>query len=60
MSNVGSAGQGGGGSPGGNVDSSIQQFQKAQEEATAKSLQVSTKMTEINGNANSIKKISPG
>ena len=50
----------GGGSPGGNVDEAIAKFQKAQEDATAKSLKVSTQMTEINGNANAIKKISPG
>lgn len=48
------------GSSSGGVDGAIASFKAAQDEATAKSLKVATDITKINGEANAIKKISPG
>lgn len=44
----------------GGIDGAIASFKAAQDEATAKSLKVATDITKINGEANAIKKISPG
>ncbi len=50
---------GAGGAGGGKVDAAIAKYEKAQEDASAKSMAVATKVTEINGIHNAIKKISP-
>lgn len=42
------------------IESAISKFKDAQNKATEQSLTVATKITEINGVANAIKKIGPG
>lgn len=47
------------GSGGGEVDSAISKYQAAQKQASEESMKTATKVTEINGIYNAIKKISP-
>lgn len=54
-----SSGGAGGAGGSGKVDAAIGKYQKAQEDASARSMEVATKVTEINGIHNAIKKISP-